>query len=157
MENYMKIMSLIVVSVLIGSCKKEEALRTMVNARSAIAPVLLKYTEAFEKNDAVKLAAFYDEQATVLQSFIEPIQGRDRIERQFSNLFNQSKFSKVSWTLANAESDGLLAYAHGNFTMTLLPNGLSKAVTISGKFLSVWKKDHTDNWKILSEMRESND
>ncbi len=138
------------------SCKKSEQTGIITNAKNEIATTVSDYSQAYEKNDARSLAEFYAEDATIIQSYTDPVTGQDNIEQQFKNIFYQSKFSRVEWTVTEAKSDGALLYTHGKYSMMIQPSGL-KAVTLNGKFLSVWQKNERGDWKIVCEMRESND
>jgi ketosteroid isomerase-like protein len=54
-----------------------------------------KYDEAWNKNDAAALAAFFADDA-VLVTDQGPIYGRDQTEKHFTDLFQKDHFSQVA-------------------------------------------------------------
>lgn len=124
-------------------------------AKKAIQAANREYMQAYEKSEAARIAALFAEDGVVLQANIEPIRGKSLIERQFINLFDQSRFTDVRFKTTSIEVGQDMASEYGTYSFSVQPLGLTPAA-VSGSYLVVWKKQNDGTWKILSEMRQPN-
>ncbi|MCK6542645.1 nuclear transport factor 2 family protein [bacterium] len=138
------------------SCSAPTSEKTDSEAvKKAIQSANREYMQAYEKSEATRIAGLFAEEGVVLQANIEPVRSKSLIERQFVNLFDQSRFTDVRFKTTSIEVGQDMASEYGTYSFSVQPLGLTPA-TVSGSYLVVWKKQNDGSWKILAEMRQPN-
>ncbi len=106
----------------------------------------VKFVEAINKGDAAAAAALYTDDAILMPPNSEMIKGKSAIQ-EFWNTSIQMGIKNVSTTVVDIQVSGDLAYRIGKYTLTVQPQD-HPAVTDSGKFLDIWKRQADGSWKI---------
>jgi len=123
------------------------ALRTAIEAGSA------KWMEAFNRGDAAGTAALYTDDAAVLAPNSEMIQGRPGIQDLWSGAI-QMGLKDVSLTTVDVGGSGETAYEIGKYSLKIQPTG-KQAMTDSGKYVVVWKRQNDGTWKLQADIWNS--
>lgn len=134
------------------SATKPEAFDA-VAVRKAIAAENAKWLEAFNRGDAAGVAALYTDDATVLPPNSEMIQGRQAIQSYWSDGI-QMGLKDASFTTVNVGGGGDMAYEIGKYTIKIQAAS-QEAMTDSGKYVVVWKRQADGTWKLQADIWNS--
>jgi uncharacterized protein (TIGR02246 family) len=113
--------------------------------RQANRQIVDSYTKSLLAADSKAVAALYAEDATLFPPNQPAVRGRAEIEKFTAAFPKVTAFSAVDEEI---EGSGDIAYASGKFRMTFLPPGAKAAVTDSGKFVEVRRKQPDGSWLI---------
>jgi uncharacterized protein (TIGR02246 family) len=114
--------------------------------RKVIEETNAKFTEAFNRGDAAGVAALYTDDATVMPPNDEMVKGRQGIQ-DLLNGFMQMGGKDLTLTTVDVSGSGNTAYEIGKYSFTLQPEGQA-AMTDSGKYVVVWKRQADGTWKL---------
>ena len=104
--------------------------------------------------DLEKFVSYYAPDATVYAQGMPKTTGPQAIRNEMSHLMAIPGFA-LRWTAAKAEvsAAGDVGYTTGTYTMTMGAAG--SAVTENGKYVSVWKKQSDNQWKVVEDIFNS--
>jgi ketosteroid isomerase-like protein len=134
--------------VVLLSCREASTESALAELRIADSLV----SAAIAAKDAERTAAFYAVDA-VLLPIAEPIvEGRAAIQEEWRHTFGIPGFSNtVRLVASDVSSAGDLGYTRGTYASPMLgPDG--KQVVERGKWVSVWKRDASGNWRIVLDI-----
>jgi ketosteroid isomerase-like protein len=94
----------------------------------------------------------YAEDAVLMFPNGPAIKGHAEIIQHFKNL--PFKFSRFNVEDTQIEGSGDMAFIQGNYDMTLQFND-SMSVNDKGKYLEVWKKNKSGEWKCIRDISNS--
>lgn len=117
----------------------------MENLRDAIASAIQTFTDAFGREDAAAIAAWYTADATLLPPDNPMVKGRDSIQTFWQGAMTMG-VREAALTTLEVESRGDLAYEVGRFEMAVQSQG-GERVELTGKYVVVWKLDG-DGWRM---------
>jgi ketosteroid isomerase-like protein len=113
-----------------------------------------KYNEAFDKNDAGAVAAFFTEDA-VLVTNKGPIYGREAIEKHFTDLFQNLHFSnhidkadQYSPHIIGTAGDEM--WSNGEWSLTLQEK-TGDPISLKGYWSEIFVRE-TDAWKVRMQI-----
>lgn len=168
MQNRTRILAGIVAlsSIMVGCTKKEAnpaaaesaAMATPAAAttdHSADAAAIVSLDSAWMQNVMAKnvdsLMIYYAPDAVSYGYGAAPASGIDQIRALYTEMV-KSTFSnpKIPSSTVKFSDDGMMAFDHGTYQMTVQPPG-GKASTETGGYLNVWKK-MDGQWKLVAEM-----
>jgi uncharacterized protein (TIGR02246 family) len=132
-------------SLALLSCAKPEEW-DVAAVRKAIEEGNAKWTEAYNRGDAAAVAALYTDEATVMPPNSEMVKGRQGIQGLW-NSFMTMGVKDVTLTTMDVGGGGNTAYETGNYSLTIQPESQA-AMTDSGKYVVVWKKQADGTWKL---------
>lgn len=124
-------------------------------AMAAREDVLIQADQEFGRITAEKGAAgfvsFFDEGGTILPKGGDPVVGRDKLAPVFEKVWSAPNYS-LQWTPLRAvlAESGELGYTYGTYVRKFQRDG--QAVTETGKYVTVWKKQRDGSWKVLLDM-----
>jgi len=87
---------------------------------------------------------YYAEDATILTSNMPAVKGRAAIQGMFESFPPITAFKA---DIVDLDGRGDLAYARGNYTLTMTPPG-APPMADKGKYVEVWKKGADGTWKV---------
>jgi uncharacterized protein (TIGR02246 family) len=105
------------------------------------------WVEAMKTGDAAAIAAAYADDAVFIGIDGTCLQGRAAIEKLYATRFEQA--GHASSTKINSKAitvDGDLAYESGDAEMGFVKDG--KPVVRGGRYLTVWQRQASGDWKI---------
>lgn len=114
------------------------AVRKAIDARNA------EWVALGNKNDAKGFAAFYAPNAIVIPPGGEPVTGTANIEKVFAGLMS-SGIKNLKFKTLSLDVNGNYAYELGVATLDA-PGKDGKLVTVSNKFLVIWKLGANGVW-----------
>jgi ketosteroid isomerase-like protein len=132
---------------------------TVAPDQAADAKQLTKLDEDWSKSaatkDAVKVAAFYAEDAIAYPPDEPLVSGRAAAQKVWTTYFAMPEFS-ISWKTTHAEvaASGDLGFTSGTYEDSFKgPDG--KTVKEAGKYVCVWKKQKDGAWKAAHDIWNS--
>jgi len=110
------------------------------------------WSDSSVKRDAVLLASFYAEDATVYPPNDVVFVGRAAARKYWAAAFADPTY-KLSWKTVSAESssDGVLGYTAGTYDESYR-GADGKTVKNTGKYVCVWKRDKEGKWKASHDI-----
>jgi uncharacterized protein (TIGR02246 family) len=114
---------------------------------------LQDFIAAYNVKDAAKVAALFTSGAMVLPPNASTVQGSASIQEYYVNRFKQGA-SNLSLEPSNVTGSGTLAYANGNYRLTMAPEGGPERPD-RGKFLFVFRNAN-GTW-LLEDLMFSSD
>jgi uncharacterized protein (TIGR02246 family) len=127
------------------SCAKPEEWNVAA-VRKAIEEGGAKWTEAFNRGDAAGVATLYTDDATLLPPNNEMLHGKQKIQEFWSGGI-QMGLKDVAFAIVDVGGSGDTAYEIGKYSLTIQPEGQA-AMTDSGKYVVVWKRQADGTWKL---------
>jgi uncharacterized protein (TIGR02246 family) len=108
-----------------------------------------QFIEAFNKGDAAAVANMYTNDARVLPSNSEIIEGHANIQKFWQGAIS-SGMKLVSLEMVNLETHGNSAVEIGHYTSTI-PGAGGITTTDKGKYVVVWKREGR-SWKLAVDI-----
>jgi uncharacterized protein (TIGR02246 family) len=108
-----------------------------------------QFIEAFNKGDAAAVANMYTNDARVLPSNSEIIEGHANIQKFWQGAIS-SGMKLVSLEMVNLETHGNSAVEIGHYTSTI-PSAGGITTTDKGKYVVVWKREGR-SWKLAVDI-----
>lgn len=108
--------------------------------------------EAYSSSDSPvdALMAHFGEDANVLPPDAPMARGKEESRAVFTALEAMPGFS-LTWSASRADVSANLGYTIGTYRIDLLdPEG--NPLAIHGKYMTVWKKQSDDTWKVAVDM-----
>ncbi len=145
--------ALLALPAALTACGTSEAsnateVREAMDARTAAA------LQVFDQADPAPLSNFvldaFAEDATMFPPNEDIIQGRQAIG-EYLDALRQAGLKRIELTTLEVGGSGDTIYETGKYTLEVLPPGMD-AITDSGKFLMVWKRQSDGSWKIKEDI-----
>ena len=118
---------------------------------NAIEAQTKKHIEAVQAGDWASAMAIYAEDAIFMPPNSPAIEGRANIQALMETF---PPISNLSNEIVEIEGQGNIAYVRATYTMTLTPEG-GEAITDSGKYIEIRKKQLDGSWLITHDIFNS--
>jgi uncharacterized protein (TIGR02246 family) len=139
-----------------GEAPAPELADKLTEVRRAIDAGNRQWSEGWRKADAVMVANIFAEDGVQLGKGGKVIKGRAQIqERQKTAMQGVDPGVKVTVTTLNVWLDGDTAYETGTYKYEYMEKG--KPGTDTGRFVTVWKRQKDNSWKLSMDMGLPND
>jgi len=118
---------------------------------AALAALDDQWSVAAGKKDAKAVASYYALDCVAYPPGSPMLHGRAEAEKMWGDAFADPAY-KLSWktTAVGVSASGETGYSAGTFEETSTVAG--KAVTQVGKYLEVWRKDSSGQWKCIHDI-----
>ena len=119
-------------------------------AEAAIRTADQQWSATAAKNDLDGTVAFYSDDAVLLPPNAPIAHDKQSIRTTWAGLLGAG--TSVTWQLSNVEvaKSGELGYAYGTYSVaTNNSSSGAAAAPETGKFVEIWKKQPTGNWKCI--------
>jgi len=113
--------------------------------RKAVEAANAEWVAAFNRGDAVAVAALYTESATLMPPDIEMVRGRQGIQ-EFWQTRIQRGLKDAVLTTVEVQADGNTAYEIGRVSLTVHAKDQAPK-PMSSKYVVVWKRQADGSWK----------
>jgi uncharacterized protein (TIGR02246 family) len=166
MQNGLRILGgALLVAAIVAGCSKKETYATADsgNAMATAAPadrgadvaMIVGLDSAWLRNVMAKnvdsIMTFYTSDAVSYGFGSSPASGTDQLRALYTEFVKSSVTDpKLNSNTVNFSEDGMMAYDHGTYSMTVTPPG-GKATKENGAYLNVWRKVD-GQWKLVAEM-----
>lgn len=107
---------------------------------------------ASEGKDVERILSFWSDDATIAPPGVPLITGKAAI-RTFVEQSLATPGFHIGWTPAQASvsGDGTMGYTTGTNTTTL-PGPEGKLLTVTGRYVTVWRRDASGAWKCVADI-----
>ena len=141
------------VSLALGGCTKSEKGAGAADADSvkqALKADETKWNKDFKAKDTEGLAGHYADDAYLVVPGLKPADGSTAIRQIYATASTDPAFA-VEFASDKVDVAGDLAYARGKFTEKYTDRKTGKAMTDSGSYLAVYKKQDDGSWKVIDD------
>jgi uncharacterized protein (TIGR02246 family) len=145
---------LLVASIVASACAHSPGTRgtSAADVRAAIAAVNAEFARALVAGDARAMAAVFTEDGEVIPATQRGfVSGRTEIESYNVRRLTASRYLDVAITTVHLGVSGDLAWETGTSRVTM-QHGESAPVTVTGRYLAVWKRDANGRWRIRADL-----
>jgi uncharacterized protein (TIGR02246 family) len=106
--------------------------------------------------DPARFASYYAEDALVLSPNAPLVAGKDKIQAGLTALMADPNFALTFHSArVEASQKGDMVYTVGEYSRTVSDQKSKRPVTDRGNYLTVWKKQADGNWKVVTDMDNS--
>jgi uncharacterized protein (TIGR02246 family) len=144
---------LVAASIVASACAHWGARGTSdADVRAAIAAANAEFGRALVAGDARAMAAVFTEDGEVIPA-MQPgfVSGRAEIEAYNAGRLEARRYLDVVITTVNLGVSGDVAWETGTSRVTL-QQGESAPVTVTGRYLAVWKRGPDGRWRIRADL-----
>lgn len=120
--------------------------------RADIAAANEEYARALERGDPAAIAALFTEDGEVIPAGQRGfVAGRAAIEAYHATRLAGRRYAEVAITTSELGVSGDLAWEAGTTRLTVR-QGDGAPVTLTGRYLAVWRRDPDRRWRIRAEL-----
>jgi uncharacterized protein (TIGR02246 family) len=124
----------------------------VANVRAAIAAANAEFAQALVRGDARAMAAVFAEDGEIIPATQRGyVSGRAAIEAYQAERLQARRYLHAVITTLQLEVSGDLAWETGTSRVTI-QQGESAPVTVTGRYLAVWKREPDGRWRIRAEL-----
>jgi len=106
--------------------------------------------------DPARFASYYAEDALALSPNAPLVAGKNKIQAGLTSLMADPNFALTFHsTRVEASQGGDMVYTIGAYSRTVSDPKSKQPVTDKGNYLTVWKKQADGNWKVVTDMDNS--
>ena len=156
MRNHVSMLSFgaAALALTLGACTKSGSGGTADadSAKQAIKADETKFNSDFKSKDLEGLLGHYADDAYFVAPGVKPANGSTEIRKAYADGTSDPNFA-VSFASDKIEVSGSgdMAYARGRFTEKYTDPKTHKAMTDSGSYLTVYKKQADGSWKVMED------
>lgn len=123
----------------------------LTNVRKTIDKGNAQWIEAWDKADASLIASLFANDGVMLGSNGKVFKGPTQISERMKQIFQGTGTGvKATVTTLALWLDGDTAYETGKYTYRFQDNG--KPVNDEGHYVTIWRHQSDDSWKMISDM-----
>jgi uncharacterized protein (TIGR02246 family) len=143
-------------AVLVSGCQKQAAATDTGAVKSAIQADEKKWNEQFKGKDTEGLVGHYADDAFFVGPGVKGTDGAMAIRKAYADASTDPNFAVTfASDKIDVASSGDLAYARGHFTEQFTDPKTHKAMTTSGSYITVYKKQQDGSWKAVEDFAAS--
>jgi len=133
-----------------------EATRILDSLRRMIISSNVEASEAIRRKDAAAMAEWFARDALFFQPNLPALEGRDAIRHYYADAFSPAvNLQEGTFATSEVHAAGDLGIETGTSIMTWQASG-KPAVTVAGKYLTVWKRQPNGSWRIWRHAPSTN-
>lgn len=139
-------------AMIVGGCQKEAAKADPAAVKNAIKTDEKKWNDQFKAQDQEGIVSHYANDAYFAGAGVKPVDGSTAIREAYAKALADPIFT-VSFASDKIDvaSSGDMAYSRGHFTEKYTDPKTNKAMTDSGSYLTVYKKQSDGSWKAVED------
>jgi uncharacterized protein (TIGR02246 family) len=136
----------------VGGCQKPAAAADPDAVKNAIKADEKKWNDQFKAKDTESLVGHYADDAYFVAPGVKPADGLTPIRKAYANAMTDSAFSvNFASDKIDVSASGDMAYARGHFSEKYTDPKTGKAMTDSGSYITVYKKQEDGSWKAVED------
>lgn len=157
MKRLYTLLTIVAASLTLVSCTQLLGPETTSETvQQAIEKAAAQFAEAFNQGDTAAVADFYLTEAQILPPNAPMVSGQEAIQEFWQGFIETTAWRELTLETLKIEHDGRLVYEVGAYTFNFQVKGANQAVTDTGKYLVVWKRQSDRSYKILVDTWNSN-
>src|SRR4029077_19026428 len=78
--------------------------------------------------------------------------GKDAMRKRLASQWDKNVVLKWQPLKADVAASGAVGYTAGNWQIPVLDKRTNKRVLVTGKYLTVWKKQKDGSWKVVADI-----
>ncbi len=122
--------------------------------REDIEAALATFATAFNNGDGAAVAVLYTDDAALLPPGEARVNGRAAIQAYWQGAVDAG-LTDIALQAVEVEEDGDMAYEVGGFSLAA-PGENGAKVTVTGKYIIVWKKGADGAWRLHRDIWNAN-
>lgn len=126
----------------------------LAGAREDIEAALATFATAFNNGDGAGVAVLYTDDAALLPPGEARVDGRAAIQAYWQGAIDAG-LTDIALQAVEVEEDGDMAYEVGGFSLAA-PGENGAKVTVTGKYIIVWKKGADGAWRLHRDIWNAN-
>ena len=143
----------VVACILVAGCTSRTP-PSQASGESAVRALEADWAKAAQAKDVARFVSFYADDAALMPPNA-PLATGPAIRQTLEQLFSSPGFSLTfESTKAVVAGSGDLAYTQGRYELTL-NDGKGQPVTDKGKYVTVFRKQSNDSWKVTADIFNS--
>jgi uncharacterized protein (TIGR02246 family) len=119
-------------------------------ARPLVAQASAAYAESVQRGDVSKIGATFTEDAAMMMPSLEPVIGRQQIERLLAQALNGATGIRYILTPDEILVFGDGAVERGRYSLNMTTNG--QPFADRGKYVQVWRRLSDGTWKLAQSI-----
>lgn len=121
----------------------------------AINAVWREYEASILAGDPDSWIQLWEDDGVQLPPGNPPVEGKEAIYERISNNLEASEYSEFVIVNEDVEVNGDLAFARGNYKLTVAPMSGGDAVDFAGKYMTIFHQQPDGSWKIYRDIFNS--
>ena len=126
------------------------------SARQAVAGLNGALGNLARTRNADSLATWFAQDAMVLVNGVPVVRTRDSIRTFYDQFFQAMPIRDMTFSTDDVSVSGDVAVETGTSALSIAGPGQSAAVTVGGKYLTVWKRQPDGRWLVWRHAPSSN-
>jgi uncharacterized protein (TIGR02246 family) len=126
------------------------------SVRQAVAGLNGQLGNLARTRNADSLAAWFAQDAMVLVNGVPVVRTRDSIRTFYDQFFQAMPIRDMTFSAEDVSVSGDVAVETGTSALSIAGPGQSAAVTVPGKYLTVWKRQPDGRWLVWRHAPSSN-
>ena len=122
----------------------------------AINAVWREYEASILAGDPERWIQLWADNGVQLPPGAPPVVGKEAIFPRISNDLETFEYSEFAITNEDVEVNGDLAFARGNYVVTFAPKSGGEAMSLDGKYMTIFRQQSDGSWKIYRDIFNSN-
>ena len=142
------------VTLLLAGCSPPQGSQSQA-VTAAVNAIWTRYSSSLNAGDLDSWLSLWTDDGVQLPPGEPPVVGKDQIRARNKAVLDKFTFN-ISITNAEVGVAGDWAFARGTYTATLTPKEGGRAIPISGKYMTILKRQPDGSWKIHRDIFNSN-
>jgi ketosteroid isomerase-like protein len=114
-----------------------------------------QWSAAAGRNSGDDILSFYADDAVLLPPNAPIATNRNAILQSWAGILGLHTSVSWKWTKVEVAQSGELGYIYGTYKITVYPSIQSAAMSDTGKYVEIWKKQPNGQWKCIVDTYNS--
>ena len=142
------------VTLLLGGCSRPQGSQSQA-VTAAVNAIWTRYSSSLNAGDLDSWLSLWTDDGVQLPPGEPPVVGKEEIRARNKAVLDKFTLN-IGITNAEVGVAGDWAFARGTYTATLTPKEGGRAIPLSGKYMTILKRQTDGSWKIHRDIFNSN-